>query len=48
VAVVLSTSPFLVKEKEDLFRAFLKALNKIEKRIQRQKDGQAILGQVYS
>lgn len=47
VLVVITNLPAAEEEKEDLFLAFLKAMNKIEKRIKRQKEGQKILNQVY-
>lgn len=48
VLVVISNLPYSEDEKTDLFLAFIKALNKIEKRIKRQKEGQKILRQLYS
>ena len=47
VLIVLSHSPQLSEEKEDLFMAFIKALDKIEKRIKHQKEGQKILNTIY-
>lgn len=47
VLVVVSHFPYSQEEKENLFRAFIKALNKIEKRIKHQKEGRKILRQVY-
>ena len=48
VLIVINNLPYSTDEKEELFIAFLKALNKIEKRIKRQKEGQKILNQVYN
>lgn len=48
VLVVVSTLPNSREEKIDLFSAVIKGLDKIEKRIRRQKEGQNILRQVYS
>jgi ribosome-associated translation inhibitor RaiA len=47
VLIVISRLPYEQEEKEDLFIAFRKALNKIEERIKHQKEGQKILQQVY-
>jgi ribosome-associated translation inhibitor RaiA len=47
VLVVVSSLPDLQDEKEDLFIAFLKVLDKIEVRIKRQKEGEKILKQLY-
>ena len=47
VLVVIATSSYLQEEKVDLFRAFVKGLDKIEKRIKRQKEGEKILRQIY-
>ena len=47
VLVVISNLPYSQEEKVDLFSAFMNALNKIEKRIKHQKEGQKILNQVY-
>lgn len=47
VLVVISNLPHLQEEKVDLFVAFMNALNKIEKRIKHQKEGQKILNQVH-
>lgn len=47
VLTVLYAIPREQEDKEDLFVAFCKGLDKIEKRIKRQKDGQTILKQVY-
>ncbi|MDB5248398.1 MAG: hypothetical protein JWQ40_2792 [Segetibacter sp.] len=47
VVMVISTLPGSTEEKEDLFFAFIKGLNKIERRIKHQKAGQKILEQVY-
>lgn len=46
VLTVLCSVPELESEKEDLFFAFRKALDNIEKRIKRQKEGQEILDQI--
>lgn len=46
VLVVISNLPYSEEEKTDLFLAFIKALNKIEKSIKRQKEGQKILRQL--
>lgn len=48
VCVIVCNLPYQQVEKEDLFIAFRKALDKIEKRIKHQKEGQKILDQVYS
>ncbi len=48
VLVIISNLPYSREEKADLFIAFIKALNNIEKRIKRQKEGQKILRQLYS
>jgi ribosome-associated translation inhibitor RaiA len=47
VLIVVNNLPYQEEEKIDLFTAFIHALNKIEKRIKRQKEGQRILRQVY-
>ncbi|HEX8460751.1 MAG TPA: hypothetical protein VF623_04955 [Segetibacter sp.] len=47
VLIVISSLPYSREDKEELFVAFLKTLNKIEKRIKHQKNGQRILKQVY-
>jgi ribosome-associated translation inhibitor RaiA len=47
VVIVISRLPYMQEEKEDLFIAFRKALDKIEKRIKHQKEGQKILQQIY-
>ncbi len=47
VAVIVSTVPQLQEEKEDIFTAFVKGLDKIETRIKHQKEGQKILRQIY-
>jgi ribosome-associated translation inhibitor RaiA len=47
VLVVISNLPYSQEEKVDLFSAFMNALNKIEKRIKHQKEGQKILNQIY-
>jgi ribosome-associated translation inhibitor RaiA len=47
VLVFMSAIPSLDKDKEDLFIAFLKVLDRIENRIKHQKNGQKILRQVY-
>jgi hypothetical protein len=46
VLMVLSTSGYLNDEKEALFNAFLKVTDNMAKRIERQKEGEAILMQV--
>jgi hypothetical protein len=46
VLIVLTNLPYSNEEKEELFIAFLKILEKMEKRIQHQKAGQKILDQV--
>ncbi len=46
VVIILSTLPQRQQEKEEVFIAFLKALNKIEKRIHGQKEGETILQQL--
>jgi hypothetical protein len=45
VLAILCTMP-VEKEKEDLFRAFRKGLDKVEQRIKRQREGQRILEQI--
>jgi len=45
VLTILCTMP-VEKEKEVLFRAFRKGLDKIEQRIKRQSEGQRILEQI--
>jgi hypothetical protein len=47
VAVVVSTLPGEAEEKEHLFRAFIKGLDRIEYRIKHQRQGQKILKQLY-
>ena len=47
VAIVISNLPYSAEEKEELFVAFMKGLNKIEKRIKRQKEGEKILKEIY-
>ena len=47
VLIVLSNTPMDQDEKEELFFAFSKGLNKIVRRIKRQKDGQTILKEVF-
>lgn len=47
VLIVISRLPYDQEEKEDLFIAFRKALDKIQERIKHQKEGQKILKQVY-
>lgn len=47
VLIIVNNLPHVQEEKEYLFIAFLKALNKIEKRIKHQKAGQEILKQIY-
>jgi uncharacterized protein YggL (DUF469 family) len=46
VLVCMSSLPSLQEDKEDLFKAFLKALDGIENRIKHQKNGQKILRQI--
>lgn len=47
VLIVISNLPYAQEEKVDIFVAFMNALNKIEKRIIHQKEGQKILNQVH-
>ena len=47
VLVVVSNLPYSLEEKVALFSAFMNALDKIEKRIKHQKEGQKILNQIY-
>jgi hypothetical protein len=47
VLVVVSNLPYSQVEKLALFSAFMNALDKIEKRIKHQKEGQKILNQIY-
>ena len=46
VLVVVSNLPYSQEEKVALFSAFVNALDKIEKRIKHQKQGQLILDQI--
>lgn len=46
IAVVISNLPYGQDEKADLFIAFRTGLDKIEKRIRHQKEGQEILKQI--
>ncbi|WP_207496064.1 hypothetical protein [Aridibaculum aurantiacum] len=46
--ILINTLPYKHEEKEELYFAFVQVLNKIEKRIKRQKDGQRILEDVFS
>ena len=48
ILVVISNLPYSKEEKEALFIALIKAMDKIEKRIKRQKEGQKILKALYS
>ncbi|MCW3111810.1 MAG: hypothetical protein JWR18_206 [Segetibacter sp.] len=48
VLMVVCNLPYVHEDKEDLFIAFHKALDKIENRIKHQKQGQKILMQAYS
>lgn len=48
VLIVITNLPSSDDEKEELFFAFVKVLNKLEKRIKRQKEGEKILEQVYN
>ncbi|HSU51692.1 MAG TPA: hypothetical protein VLJ41_13900 [Segetibacter sp.] len=47
VSIILSHLPYEAEDREALFIAFIKTLNKIEGRIRRQHEGQEILKQVY-
>jgi hypothetical protein len=47
ILAIISTSPYAYEEKIDLFSAFLLGLDKIERRVQHQKEGEKILRQVY-
>ena len=47
ILVVISSLPYIEEDKEDLFIAFHKAMNKIENRIKHQKEGQRILDPLY-
>ncbi len=47
VLIVISNLPYSQEEKMGLFTAFMKALDKIEKRIKHQKEGQKILNQIH-
>lgn len=47
VLVVISNLPCLQEEKVNLFTAFINVLDKIEKRIKHQKEGQKILNQIH-
>ena len=47
VLVIVSNLPYSQVEKLALFSAFMNALDKIEKRIRHQKEGQKILNQIY-
>ena len=46
VLIVINTMTTSDEEKEELFNAFRRALNTIEKRIRRQHEGQQILDQL--
>ena len=48
ILMVIYKLPYEQDDKEDLFMALRKALDKIEYRIKHQKEGQKILRQVYS
>ena len=48
VLILINTMPHEPEDKEEIFRAFVKMLNTIEKRIKRQKEGEEILEQVYN
>jgi ribosome-associated translation inhibitor RaiA len=45
--VVITNLPYSEEEKAALFVALISALNRIEKRIRRQKEGQKILQTIY-
>jgi hypothetical protein len=47
VLIVITNLPHEQEEKEELFDAFVKGLDKIENRIKHQKQGQKILRQIY-
>lgn len=47
ILIFVNNLPYQEEEKINLFGAIIEALNKIEKRIKRQKEGQQILRQVY-
>jgi hypothetical protein len=47
VLVVICNLPYEQEQKEELFYAFRKALNKIENRLKHQKEGQKILKDVF-
>jgi hypothetical protein len=46
VLVVICNLPY--EQKEELFNAFLEAMNKIEKRLERQQEGEKILGKIWN
>lgn len=46
--VVINNSPYSLEEKEHLFEACIKGLDKIENRIKRQKEGERILRKIYA
>ena len=48
ILVVVTSLPYSQEEKENLFSTFIKVLDKIEKRIEHQKEGQKILRQIFS
>lgn len=48
VLVVMCNLPYKQDEKEELFIAFRRALDKIGERIKHQREGQKILKQLYS
>ena len=48
VLMVVYSSPHMQEDKEDLFMAFRRGLDRIERRIKRQKEGQKILREVYN
>jgi hypothetical protein len=48
VLLLVCNLPYLQEDKEDVFLAFRKVLDKLEYRIRHQQEGQKILSQVYN
>ena len=46
VLILVNTLSYTTDEKEEIYFAFIKVLNRLEKRIKRQHEGQQILEQV--
>lgn len=45
--ILINTLVPHLEEKEEMYLGFVKVLDNMEKRIQRQKEGQAVLGEVF-